>query len=59
MSVEWLKKKNLDKKAKRLLEDNIPSDIATWDSLKDDAVLKEHFRDVARGIKKPERWTGN
>ena len=43
----------IDVKAKRLLEDNISSGIATWDSLREGAVLREHFRDVARGRKEP------
>lgn len=49
---------SLDKKAKQLLEENIDPKVATWGSLtwgslREGAALKEHFRDVARGLKKP------
>ncbi len=52
-AIQWLKDYHIDKAAKKLLEKHISSSVATWDSLKENAVLKEHFRDVARGLKKP------
>ena len=51
-AIEWLKDYHIDKAAKKFLEENISSSTATWDSLQENAVLKEHFRYVARGRKK-------
>ena len=47
----------VERLAKRKLETAISADTATWDSLKDEAAMKQYYRDQARqelGVRRTE-----
>jgi hypothetical protein len=52
----------VERLAKQKLERAVDPERATWDGLKDNAAMKEYYRDQARqelpGVKRTEAWTG-
>ena len=51
LKKDVLKRGVVDVQAKKELEKTISPSTATWNSLRDQAALKEHFRDKVRGVK--------
>ena len=50
----------VERLAKRKMEKAISSDTATWDGLRDQAAMKQYYRDQARqelpGVSRTEDW---
>ena len=55
--IRSIKELKVEKLAKQKLTKAISPETATWDSLKDNAAMKEYYRNQARqelGVKRPE-----
>ena len=52
----------VERLAKQKMEKAISSGTATWDSLRDEAAMKQYYRDQARqelpGVYRTKAWTG-